>query len=119
MAKNGWGGQRRGAGRKRGSKNPNAGRKPGALNMLTRAVLKERDKTDELPHEILLRVSRGERIGGYRPTVKDVLRAAKVAAPYYHPRLRATVAPPVEASILMDEIANLLKNRDRRGLARI
>ena len=43
--------------------------------------------TGELPHEFLLRVSRGELIGNHVPTFEERIDAAKAASPYYQPRL--------------------------------
>lgn len=111
--KNGWGGKRRGAGRKRGSKNPNAGRKPGSLNRLTKIVAAECAKTGQFPHEVLLRICRGERIESYEPTAHDRFRAAKAAAPYYAPKLRATAVVPLNPTI--DELLAI----GRQHLARL
>jgi len=115
--KMGWGGRRKGAGRKLGSKNPRAGRKPGSLNKLTRVVVEEQTRILKRtgkwkwPHEILLRICRGERIGNYQPTPADQIKAAKAAAPYYAPRLRAVVKAPSDQD---EELLNLTdRNRGR------
>lgn len=50
----------------------------------------EAAKTGELPHEFLLRVSRGETVAGYTPTFNERVDAAKAAAPYYAPKLGST-----------------------------
>jgi hypothetical protein len=42
-----------------------------------------------LPHEFLLAVARGRSIMGRKPTPAERRDAAKEAAPYYAPRLRA------------------------------
>ncbi|MGN6519994.1 MAG: hypothetical protein ACTHK2_11285 [Dokdonella sp.] len=47
-------------------------------------------ETGELPHMLLLRISRGERIGAYEPTFPDRVDAAKAAAPYFAPKLAST-----------------------------
>jgi hypothetical protein len=47
----------------------------------------EAAKSGQLPHEFLLSVARGEEVDGYRPTFAERMDAAKVAAPYYAPRL--------------------------------
>ena len=107
--KMGWGGTRKGSGRKRGSKNPNAGRRRGSLNRLTRVVAAEFARTGLLPHEILLRICQGRRIAGFRLTTDDRIKAAKAAAPYYHPRLRAIVVAPDVQSDAWDEIARLVE----------
>lgn len=85
--------------------------------MLTRAVIEEYARTGEFPHEILLRICQGRRIGKYRPTRKDRLRAAKAAAPYYAPRLRATVAVPNVQSDVWAEIVTLVEGEPRSQAA--
>lgn len=39
------------------------------------------------PHEILLAIARGEAIDGHVPTLDERMTAARIAAPYYAPRL--------------------------------
>ena len=84
------------------------GRKPGSRNKLTRAAVAAAAATGELPHEFLLRVSRGEPFveahciktkaedGSVRdewmgrtrrPTADERISAATSAAPYYAPKL--------------------------------
>lgn len=93
----------------RGGPRPNSGRKPGSTNRVTVAAREAARETGLLPHEWLLKVSRGEPIEQKR--WKDVLDgegnvvdrevvtevvyadfgtrmdAAKAAAPFYAPRL--------------------------------
>lgn len=106
-----------------GGKRVGGGRKKGATNRLTRQARIEAAKTGELPHEWLLRISRGgaikqhrlvveyyktgERRGkeksrkwveeDYYPLFTERLDAAKVAASYYAPRI-AAVTPEGEAA---------------------
>src|SRR5690349_14699981 len=105
-----WGGRRKGAGRKLGSKNPNAGRRPGSLNRLTRAVGSEMERTGEWPHEIFLRICRGETIDGFELTIHDRLKAAKAAAPYYHPKMKPVVVNQNEQKDYWDEILKLCRD---------
>jgi hypothetical protein len=80
------------------------GRPPGATNLFTRQMREQAAATGELPHEFLLRVSRGGPIAmpgkkrPYYPTFEQRFLAADKAAPYYAPRLSSigVKAPPVE-----------------------
>jgi len=49
-----------------GGKRNGAGRKAGSVNKASAVAREEAAKTGELPHEFLLRVSRGEMIDGRR-----------------------------------------------------
>lgn len=91
----------------RGGHRPGAGRKPGALNRVSRKARETAAETGELPHEFLLRVMRGGEIGGHRPTFAERMDAAKAAAPYYAPRF-AVVATDLGKPD--DPIAELLKS---------
>ena len=71
----------------RGGKRPGAGRKKGAISKMTEEARAVAEATGELPHELLLRASRGEEISGHTPTFMERVDAAKAAAPYYQPRL--------------------------------
>lgn len=73
----------------RGGKRPGAGRPQGRVNAMSQKAREEAAKTGQLPHEFLLAVSRGEKVGEYEPTFEDRLDAAKAAAPYYAPKLAA------------------------------
>ena len=44
-----------------------------------------------LPHEILLAIARGEAIDSHAPTLAERMTAAKIAAPFYAPRLASVV----------------------------
>ena len=44
-----------------------------------------------LPHEILLAIARGEAVDGYTPTLPERITAARIAAPFYAPRLANVV----------------------------
>ena len=39
-----------------------------------------------MPHELMLKIARGETIDGHKPTFKERFAAAKQALPYYAPR---------------------------------
>lgn len=85
------------------------GRKPGSRNKRTAEVIAAAAAQGQLPHEFLLSVSRGEKIGGVTPTFEQRVDAAKAAAPYYAPRLLAmavkhqvTNNPFVELLALID-----------------
>lgn len=67
-----------------------AGRKAGSVNRLSLRAREEAAKTGELPHEFLLRVSRGEQIDDHKPAFPERMDAAKAAAPYFAPRLSTT-----------------------------
>ena len=92
------------AGRKKGTIKT-GGRKKGTPNKVSRATVLKARKTGELPHEFLLRVMRGrdkfksvvvladgktKSITRY-PTLAERFDAARVAAPYYAPRLVASM----------------------------
>ena len=42
---------------------------------------------NRLPHEILLAIARGEVIDGHTPSLAERIAAARIAAPFYAPRL--------------------------------
>lgn len=91
-----------------GGRREGAGRKPGGLNKMSAAAREIAARTGELPHEVLLRVSRGETIDGYKPSFAERMDAAKAAAPYYAPKLAATTLeatfrPTVAAEDLSDD----------------
>ena len=97
---NGWGGKRRGAGRKPGSKNPRGIRQ-------TDAIIREAIERGETPLHYMLSVMKDESVPVER---RDEM--AKAAAPYCHPRLAA-----VESKTILepgDTLAALLKEIDGR-----
>lgn len=63
-----------------------------------RAIREWAFQSGELPHVLLLRVSRGEKIGKYKPTFEDRVDAAKAVASYFAPKMQAIavqdVTPP-------------------------
>jgi hypothetical protein len=73
-----------------GGRRQGAGRKTGSVNRISQRARDEATKTGELPHEFLLRVSRGEKIGEHEPGFLERVDAAKAAAPYFAPRLSTT-----------------------------
>lgn len=73
-----------------------AGRKPGSVNRISMRAMEEAAKTGELPHEFLLRVARGEKVGDHEPSFENRMDAAKAAAPYFAPRLASA---KIESSV--------------------
>jgi hypothetical protein len=90
--KSGRGGPRPNSGGKRpgtgGLQNPPGGR-PQTHVFMTAAQMREwAARSGELPHIFLLRIARGEKIDGYKPTFQERIEAAKSCAPFLVPRLR-------------------------------
>jgi hypothetical protein len=73
-----------------GGKRNGAGRKVGSISKMAKKARTEAAASGELPHEFLLRISRGEEVGGFRPEFKDRMAAAIAAAPYFAPKMAAT-----------------------------
>lgn len=97
-----------------GGRRPGSGRKLGTVNRMSQKAREEAAKTGELPHEFLLRVMRGGKISGHKPSFAERLDAAKAAAPFYAPRL-AAIAANVKPS--NDPIRELLEAiEDRAGV---
>lgn len=71
----------------RGGARKGAGRKLGSKNCWSREAIARARSTGELPHEFLLRVSRGEEIDGVSPSFDARMGAAIAAAPYFAPKL--------------------------------
>ena len=82
-----------------GGKRPGAGRKKGSINKVSRGARNKAAKEGLLPHEILLKIARGELLGDHRPSFAERMEAAKAAAPYYAPRL-AAIEQKVEGEII-------------------
>lgn len=59
------------------------------LNMTAKEIRIQAAKTGELPHVLLLRVSRGERINGVMPDLEMRIDAAIKAAPFFAPKLNS------------------------------
>ena len=74
-----WGGKREGAGRKPGSVNK--------ISRLSRIACEEAAKTGELPHQLLLRVARGDVFCGRPPSFDERFEAMKMTLPYYAAKL--------------------------------
>lgn len=93
----------------RGGARPGAGRPKGAVSKLAHEAIARAKTSGELPHEFLLRVARGEKVGGKLPALALRLDAAKAAAPYFAPKLSYTEAVIDEqndlASMTDDELA--------------
>jgi hypothetical protein len=83
----GWGGQRRGAGRKPGGKNRRT------VSLLP--ALAHRQRVEEMPLDILIAAARDK-----TQRIELRLAAAKAAAPYYHARISS--GPP-KASFEMSD----------------
>lgn len=70
-----------------GGARPGAGRKKGVPNTRTQERVAKAEASGLMPHEFLLSVARGEKIGTYTPTFAERIDAAKAAANYYAPKL--------------------------------
>lgn len=77
-----------------GGKRDGAGRPLAAVSKVTREAVERARETGQLPHEFLLRITRGESIDGRTPTIQQRIDAAKAAAPYFAPRLTPTEVTP-------------------------
>lgn len=92
----------------KGGARPGAGRKKGSVNKISAEAREVARSTGELPHEFLLRVSRGETIQigltkkgkpkFYTPSFSARFNAAVAAAPYFQPKL-ASVEQKVEGTV--------------------
>lgn len=101
-----------------GGARPGAGRKKGGKNRLNMEARAEAQKDGGLlPHEFLLKVSRGEPIDGHHPTFQERVEAAKAAAPYFQPKL-AQIQQEVKAEfkgVLSEEPMSLEKWAEEYG----
>jgi len=70
-----------------GGARPGAGRKKGGINAMSAEIRAKAQESGELPHEFLLRVSRGDQIDGIPITFEQRMTAATAAAPYFAPKL--------------------------------
>lgn len=70
-----------------GGARPGAGRPKGAISRAAKDAIKRAKASGELPHEFLLRVSRGEKIDGKVSSIQARIDAAKAAAPYFAAKL--------------------------------
>jgi hypothetical protein len=91
-----------------------AGRKLGSVNAMSMRAREEASNAGELPHEFLLRVSRGETIGVHEPTFSERVDAAKAAAPYFSPRFSAAT---LDASFTDNSASNPGEMTDEELLA--
>jgi hypothetical protein len=91
------------------------GRQKGTVNKKNAPLAKllAQGDTRELPHELLLRVSRGGDVDGHAVTFEERLMAAKDAGPYYAPKLAAT--DNTHKHDVADPLAELLKWIDQNG----
>lgn len=62
---------------------------PKRVTKVNRLAIEEAHRTGMLPHEFLLKISRGGRIDGKKPDLAMRISCAKAAAPYYAPKLSA------------------------------
>ena len=97
-------------------------RKPGRPRKTGNSPADIREKaaiTGELPHEFLLRVSRGGVVNGQLITLEMQLDAAKVAAPYFAPRLSSREIKALNINLNALSDAELQELADiRRRLAK-
>lgn len=71
----------------KGGKREGAGRKKGQVNRISADAIEKAKATGELPHEFLLRISRGGDVDGTIPDFDQRTAAAIAAAPYFAPKL--------------------------------
>lgn len=62
---------------------------PKRVSKVNRLAIEQAHRTGMLPHEFLLKISRGGRIDGVKPDLNLRISCAKAAAPYYAPKLSA------------------------------
>ena len=65
-----------------------------------------------LPHEILLAIARGEAVDGHMPTLAERVTAAKIAAPYYAPRLASVVHEAVGGGQVVERELVIVSPKD-------
>jgi hypothetical protein len=115
------GGQRPGAGRKKGSLN----KRTLAKRRMVETAVQTAKKTGKLPHEILLAICQGhaKEVLGRDVTVKERIECLKAAAPYYAPRQYAVAAKVTMEDNPYEELlrhaegrSRGLPNGDRTGL---
>lgn len=96
-------------------------------DLIEKKKLRDRaKKSGELPHEFLLRVSRGEPVLHYVenddgtieqkqfvPTWRERIKAAEMVAPYFAPKLASQV---VNMSNTSEELADVFKNHVAKEL---
>lgn len=86
----------------RGGARAGAGRKAGGTNLVSRAAREAAAKTGMLPHEILMRLGRGEKVAGFdlgkdekgkpkKLSVETRLDCLKASASFYAPKLLGAV----------------------------
>ena len=68
-----------------------------------------------LPHEILLAIARGEAIDGHVPTLDERMTAARIAAPFYAPRLASVVHEAVSGGQTVERIEIVIVNPKKPG----
>jgi hypothetical protein len=109
---NGWGGKRRGAGRKPGGfgKRTEAKKNPKLPMIPARAHRKQRREIGLVPIELLLRAVRDETLA-----MELRLAAATKAAPYFHARV--SVGPPKATFEMTDMELDIALAREREFLA--
>lgn len=102
----------------KGGARAGAGRPIGSMSRLAKEAREQAKLTGDLPHEFLLRVSRGELIEGKRydevtgkistyyemPDFEKRMDAAKSAAPYYAPKISTVEVISGVSSEQLDEI---------------
>jgi hypothetical protein len=82
---------------------PNLPRRESKVNRL---AIEAAHRTGLLPHEFLLKISRGGRIDGVKPDLAMRIGCAKAAAPYYAPKLSAV---ELIKDLSDDELASIIE----------
>lgn len=99
----------------RGGKRPGAGRPRGAINKLSAAATKAAAATGMLPHEILMRLGRGEKVQGFDGDLskQERIDCLKASAPFYAPKLLGAVVKTPGDGNPWTEIMQLVGGKSR------
>lgn len=98
----------------RGGKRQGAGRKQGSISRMAKQARAKAEATGQLPHEFLLAVVRGEKMGKWTPKPAQRIDAAKAAAPYFAPKMAA--AELILKGNPFAQLFEFLEANRRRGL---
>ena len=82
----------------RGGYRVGAGRPKGAVAKITEEAVAKAKEGGELPHQFLLRIVRGDSVGGEVPSIQMRIAAAVAAAPYFAPKL-AAIEQQIETTV--------------------
>lgn len=84
------------------------GRKAGTPNRRRKLQAEAAAKLGTLPAELLLKTARGEATPGIKkPTRIEIMEARKAAAPYYQPRLAATLIEQVPRATKRSDLSRI------------